>query len=162
MREAGGPIWVFVCILSAHGADGVFAVTAGVFVIKRFFVHRDLWDWLELLIVPAVVAAGGLWFNRQQRERELGIATEQRERDIEIVERRRRGTPSLPRSDVGDAHTEHGPTFALVLPRLDRDRKASVVQFLYDVGLISRERPVLEFLKANLLHEPGGRKVQAC
>jgi hypothetical protein len=49
----------------------------------------------------------------------------------------------------------------MVLPRLDRDRKASVVQFLYDVGLISRERPVLELLKANLLHEPGGRKVQA-
>jgi hypothetical protein len=73
-----------------------------VFVIKRFFVHRDLWDWLELLIVPAVLAASGLWFNRQQRERELGIATEQRERDI-----------GLPRSDVGDAHTEHGPTFAL-------------------------------------------------
>jgi hypothetical protein len=40
MREAGGPIWVFVCILSAHGADGVFAVTAGVFVINRFFEHN--------------------------------------------------------------------------------------------------------------------------
>jgi hypothetical protein len=30
-----------------------------------------LWAWVKLLIVPAVIAGGGLWFNRQQREREL-------------------------------------------------------------------------------------------
>ncbi len=36
-----------------------------------------LWDWIKLLIVPAVIAGGGLWFNRQQRERELEIAREQ-------------------------------------------------------------------------------------
>jgi uncharacterized protein YjbI with pentapeptide repeats len=33
-----------------------------------------LWDWIKLLIVPAVIAGGGIWFNHQQRERELGIA----------------------------------------------------------------------------------------
>ena len=26
-----------------------------------------LWDWIKLLIVPAVIAGGGLWFNAQQR-----------------------------------------------------------------------------------------------
>jgi hypothetical protein len=35
---------------------------------------RTLWDWLQLLIIPAVLAAGGIWFNRQQRDRELEIA----------------------------------------------------------------------------------------
>jgi hypothetical protein len=24
-----------------------------------------LWDWIKLLIVPAVIAGGGLWFNSQ-------------------------------------------------------------------------------------------------
>ena len=38
-------------------------VAAVVFVINGFFVHRPLWDWLELLIVPVVLAGGGLWFN---------------------------------------------------------------------------------------------------
>jgi hypothetical protein len=33
-----------------------------------------LWDWIKLLIVPAVIAGGNLWFNRQQRERELRVA----------------------------------------------------------------------------------------
>src|SRR5215213_11351235 len=35
-----------------------------------------LWDWIKLLIVPAVIAGGGLWFNVQQREREHRIASE--------------------------------------------------------------------------------------
>ena len=35
-----------------------------------------LWEWLKLLIVPAVIAGGGVWFNRQQRQRELEIAEE--------------------------------------------------------------------------------------
>src|SRR5215204_3504617 len=54
----------------------VVAISAVVFVINRFFVHRPLWDWLELLIVPAVLAGGGLWFNAQQREREQQMANE--------------------------------------------------------------------------------------
>ena len=29
-----------------------------------------LWDWLKLLIVPAAIAGVGLWFNRQQLERQ--------------------------------------------------------------------------------------------
>jgi hypothetical protein len=35
-----------------------------------------LWDWAKLLIVPAVIAGGGLWFNAQQREREQQLANE--------------------------------------------------------------------------------------
>jgi hypothetical protein len=66
----------------------IVAVTAVVFVINLLFVHRELWDWLKLLIVPAVLAAGGLWFNRQQHERELDTAREQREREVEIAELR--------------------------------------------------------------------------
>jgi len=34
---------------------------------------RTLWDWLQLLIIPAVLA-GGLWFNQQQRTQELQTA----------------------------------------------------------------------------------------
>src|SRR5215207_3252732 len=52
----------------------VVTVAAVVFVLNRFFVHHPLWDWLKLLIVPAVLAGGGLWFNAQQREREQRTA----------------------------------------------------------------------------------------
>src|SRR5918994_4267886 len=29
-----------------------------------------LWDWIKLLVVPGAIAAVGLWFNRQQQERQ--------------------------------------------------------------------------------------------
>ena len=48
----------------------------------------SLWDWLKLLIVPAVIAGDGFWFNRQQCERELEIAGEQREREQWIANER--------------------------------------------------------------------------
>src|SRR5829696_962861 len=35
-----------------------------------------LWDWIKLLVVPAVIAGGGIWFNVQQREREQHIAND--------------------------------------------------------------------------------------
>src|SRR5215213_651657 len=49
---------------------------------------ETLWDWLQLLIIPAVLAGVGLWFNRQQQERQLKIAQEQREQDAKIAESR--------------------------------------------------------------------------
>ena len=36
----------------------------------RYPYGITLWDWIKLLVVPAVIAGGGLWFNTQQRARE--------------------------------------------------------------------------------------------
>jgi hypothetical protein len=43
------------------------AVLLGVLVAVANAVDKPLWDWLQLLIVPAVIAAGVAWFNQQQR-----------------------------------------------------------------------------------------------
>jgi hypothetical protein len=52
---------------------GIVAVlTVSVLVGYRYGI--TLWDWFKLLIVPTVIAGGGIWFNRQQRERELESA----------------------------------------------------------------------------------------
>jgi hypothetical protein len=42
-----------------------------------------LWDWAKLLLVPAVIAAGGVWFNQQQRNREMDIE-DQRAQDTAL------------------------------------------------------------------------------
>jgi uncharacterized protein YjbI with pentapeptide repeats len=60
-------------------ASGIVAISV-VFILIGYRYGITLWDWLELLIVPAVIAAGGLWFNKQQRERELETA-DRRARD---------------------------------------------------------------------------------
>ena len=64
----------------------VTLLTVAILIGYRYDI--TLWDWIKLLVVPAVIAGGGIWFNRQQRERELEIAREQRERDLEIAEQR--------------------------------------------------------------------------
>lgn len=56
-----------------------------VFGVLRFgwgwtgFPTKTLWDLMELLIVPAVLAFGAFWFNREQRNSEQWIAKEHEE-----------------------------------------------------------------------------------
>jgi uncharacterized protein YjbI with pentapeptide repeats len=146
------------------------SVLALVLILVGYHYGITLWDWLKLLVVPAVIAGGGLWFNRQQRERELEIAREQREQDAKIAESRtqdealqayldqmsnllipNRDQPSLYDEDPPDSLKSVARARTLtVLPRLDGNRKARVVQFLYESGLISSESPVLALSGADL------------
>jgi hypothetical protein len=56
------------------------AIVLGILVLVGYSYGITLWDWAQLLIVPAVIAAGGIWFNQQQREREQ-FTEEQRAQD---------------------------------------------------------------------------------
>jgi hypothetical protein len=143
-------------------------LTIAIIIGYRYCI--TLWDWIKLLIVPAVIAGGGLWFNRQQRERELGIAREQREQEVSIAERRtqdealqayldqmsdmlvpNKDQPSLYKARPGDSLNSVARARTLtVLPRLDGDRKARVVQFLYESGLIAGGHRVLVLRGADL------------
>src|SRR5215203_3511375 len=137
----------------------VVTVAAVVFVINSFFVHHPLWDWLKLLIVPAVLAGGGLWFNAQQREREQQTASDRAQDEalqayldqMSIMLIPNKDQPSLYKARPGDSLSSVARARTLtVLPRLGPDRKARVVQFLYESGLITRDRPVLDLTEANL------------
>lgn len=48
-----------------------------------------LWDWMDLLIIPVVLALGALWFNKAQKDTELNIAERARAADREIAEKAR-------------------------------------------------------------------------
>ncbi len=32
------------------------------------FLNKTLWDWLQLLIIPVVLAVAGFWFNHRERK----------------------------------------------------------------------------------------------
>jgi uncharacterized protein YjbI with pentapeptide repeats len=154
--------------------QGVWGLRLAVVLVVLVAIGRaydiTLLDWLKLLIVPAVIAGGGIWFNRQQRERELRIAQEQREQDAKIAESRTQDEtlqayldqmsdmlvptndqPSLYTAQPGDSLSYVARARTLtVLPRLDGVRKARVVQFLYESGLIHRDRAVLDLRGAYL------------
>ena len=60
------------------------AIVLGVLVLVYFIVssivHKSLWAWLDLLIVPAVLAIGGYLFARSEN-RATRVAAEQRAQD---------------------------------------------------------------------------------
>src|SRR5829696_252690 len=69
-------------------AGGIVALlTVAVLIGYRYDI--TLWDWIKLLIVPAAIAGAGLWYNTQQRARELQIADQRVRTDREIADQRR-------------------------------------------------------------------------
>src|SRR5215207_7795228 len=51
-------------------------------VILGYRYDITLWDWIKLLVVPAAVAGVGLWFNRQQQERQREAENERTRADV--------------------------------------------------------------------------------
>jgi uncharacterized protein YjbI with pentapeptide repeats len=121
----------------------VIVVVLGVLVLIGLPFGITLWEWVKLLIVPAVIAGGGIWFNRQQREREIDIADQRAQDEALQAYLAQMGQllldkdRPLRKSKEGDeARTFAQAQTLTVLGRLDGDRKGSVMQFLYESGLI--------------------------
>ncbi len=131
-------------------------LTVAILIGYRYGI--TLWDWLDLLVVPAVIAAGALWFNRQHRERELEIA-EQRAQDealqayldemSQLLTDKDR--PLRQAKEHDEVRTLARARTLTVLARLDGKRKWSVLMFLQEAELISiKDGPVVSLKWANL------------
>ena len=159
--------------------------------------QRGFWDWLDLLIIPAVLALGGYLFTRAANRRAQDLAKQQRDVDREIADQRMKQDRKIAQEraeidrQIADQHrqdnilqlyldqigqllldkdrplrqskflvsgdTEGSETNTLarartltVLPRLDGDRKARVVQFLMEAGLLRKEELVVSLYGADL------------
>jgi uncharacterized protein YjbI with pentapeptide repeats len=130
--------------------------------------QRTFWDWLSLLIVPIVLALGGYLFNRSESRRTKEDAERQRTADRQIADQRAQddalqayldqiGTllldndRPLRQSKEGDeVRTLARARTLTVLRRLDGERKGRVLQFLYESGLISKGRVVVDLKGADL------------
>jgi uncharacterized protein YjbI with pentapeptide repeats len=118
---------------------------------------KTLWDWLQLLVIPLVLAIGGFLFNQTQQRREQAIADEDRQEaalqsyldrmaELLVVHKISTSKPEAPERDVARART------LTVLRRLGTDgsRKAGVLQFLYESGLIQAPDPIISLAGAEL------------
>jgi uncharacterized protein YjbI with pentapeptide repeats len=104
---------------------------------------KTLWDWLELLVVPLVLALGGYLFTRSENLRTQKIADLQRQDDTlqsyldgmsELLTDKEQ---PLRRAQMGDDLSTMARARTLtVLTRLDGEHKRSVLQFLFESGLI--------------------------
>ena len=127
---------------------------------------KTLWDWLDLLIVPAILIVIGLAWNVAQtsrdREREEGrieadqAAAEEVRQDatLEAYLDQMSGLmleSKLLTSDKQSPVRAVARTVTLtVLRRLDGERKADVIRFLYEARLLSTRPPRVQLNAANL------------
>ena len=130
------------------------------------YPNRTLWDWLDLLIVPVVLAIGGYLFNSSQN-RASQRAADQRGQDEALqayldhmsnllLEKHLRA----PQEDSGEARIMARARTVTLLSRLDPGRKTRVVLFLQEAGLIQGghqgipgpegQEPVIWLFEANL------------
>lgn len=124
---------------------------------------KTLWDWLQLLVIPLVLAIAAYALNASQAGRDRAQQERQatQERRIASEEARERSLSAyldrmsdlivrgnLPDEGIrrwgfaspSDAQTLARTLTLVVLRRLDGDQKAVVVQFLWESGLIKDHR----------------------
>ena len=116
--------------------------------VQQYQPEKTLWDWLQLLIIPAGLTLFAFWYNRKQQQ-----ATEQRaqiesDRALEFQRQTTLQTYIDRMSELlleKDMDTIKQDTKLLAVMRartltalvvLDASRKTSVFEFLYSTGLI--------------------------
>jgi uncharacterized protein YjbI with pentapeptide repeats len=125
------------------------------------FPKRTLWDWLQLLIIPAVLALGGYLFTQSENRRTQETADQQRTLDRELADQRRQDDMlqaylermsqlltdkerPLDKAHPGDSvyNAARAQTLA-ILPGLNGQRKGNVLRFLYESRLLTIDRRYL-------------------
>ena len=137
---------------------------------------KTLWDWLQLLIVPVVLALAAIWFNRSEKRNEITAADKRASLDRELAEKRAQTEREVAQDNLREFALQgyfdrmselllhenirepeeskvravaRSRTLAIVR-RLDGHRKGSLVQFLMESALINREAPVISLRFADL------------
>jgi hypothetical protein len=127
--------------------------------------YKTLWDWLELLIIPATLLVGGYLLNRADKRRDDERAVQSMQEDREIAEQRTQETALqtyldqmaklLIENALGSTPTHEVKDVARVwtltiVRRVDAERKGIVLQFLHESKLIQGAAPVVSLLHADL------------
>ena len=127
---------------------------------------KTLWDWLQLLIIPAVLAVGGYIFNYTISRNERNAADQRNQTEREIAQDNQREAAlqeyidkmselllhaNLRSSVEEDEVRKIARVRTLtVLRGLDATRKASVLQFLHEAGLINKNKCIMNLSEAQL------------
>src|SRR5260370_26499808 len=128
----------------------LFALIAFIFAAYRFgwsgtgFLNKTLWDWLQLLIIPLVLAVAALLFNRATTRTEQNIALDKQREDLlqtyldclsELL--LEKGLATKPIEEARDARNLARVRTITILFQLDARRIGYVFAFLREAGLMS-------------------------
>jgi hypothetical protein len=151
-------------VTTAHTISGTNAGT--VIKTEEYQPGKALWDWLQLLIIPAVLAVGGFVINltisrgeqeatKQRAKTEREIA-EDNQHEVALQEYIDKMSELLLHEDLrGSDREKEVRKIARVrtlttLSRLDGVRKGSVLQFLHEAKLIERNESIIDLYGAFL------------
>jgi uncharacterized protein YjbI with pentapeptide repeats len=138
--------------------------------------YRTVWDLVDLLLIPLVIAVGGYFFNQAQQIREQEFAEAQNEnqrrigldRDQEqalqnyldkmgelLLEKKLNTTKdkvvlNLARSRTLTILRSLNNQYLDIDGRGKNRRKGSLARFLYEMNLITGKKPIISLYKANL------------
>ncbi len=142
--------WILLAILSVSFILIFFyplAWTGFITNIGGIETRKTLWDWLELLIIPIVLAVGGYLFRKSEVRltREQFIDDESEKAITNYIDYVEDFLPTSPKKidqtevEILKARTQ------MLLRKLDSERKGLVIRFLYDLSLIKSDNPVIDF-----------------
>ena len=129
---------------------------------SNFQRGKTLWDWMQLLFIPVVLAVAGFWFNHRERDIEQQRVEADREisfdnqREAALKEYIDKLSELLLQENLGKSEQESEVRkiarvrTLTVLPRLDSRRQRSVLQFLYEASLINKNNPIVDLQGADL------------
>lgn len=138
------------------------AIVLATVVLIASAVDKSLWNWLKLLVVPAVLAFGGYWLNRQQQARQYTVE-ERRAQDQALQSYLDQMSQMLADKERPLHKAQRGDSLSTVarartltvLERLDEgnqkagNHKARVAQFLYESDLIMKNHSIINLRGAN-------------
>lgn len=141
------------------------------------FLDKTLWDWLQLLIVPVILAGGGLAFTWKSTRTERHIAEKRYEQDQELAQRRYEQDQQIAldkqredllqiyldrmselliekqlrssQSDDDVCNVAQARTMSILI-RLDATRVGYVFSFLRQAGLLKSPQRTVNLSQANL------------
>src|SRR6266487_4240294 len=124
--------------------------------------YKTLYDWMQLLFIPVVLAVAGFWFNHRERkaaelraESEQEIASDnQREvalqeyikgmSELLLHEKLLESQPEVEVRKIARVQT------LTILRRLNGERKGIILRFLYDANLLDDIPPIIDLHHADL------------
>lgn len=139
-----------VTIATSHSGTSSVTVTRTEVEVPA----KSFWDWLQLLFIPAVLTLGAIWYTARQNH-DLQITLDnQRETMLQTYLDKMSELllhENLRQSKRGDdvRNIAHARTLT-VLPKLDPNRKRSIVLFLVESVLISRDEWIIDMSFADL------------
>ena len=168
-QKARKPLEVFGIIIVCMLVMGLLVVIILAYVFNvnvPGLRGKTLWDWLQLLIIPVVLAVGGYLFNytTTRAEQRNTQVRDQNEQSIASDNQREAALQAyidnmselllhekLRESGEDDEVRKIARVRTLtVLPRLDANRKGSVLQFLHESSLIHKDKKIIDLRDANL------------